>query len=53
MVFDSRFESGFVFPAVVVGVGGEELRNEPSLVTVEVANIGKVFRGVLFECFNG
>ena len=40
VVFDSRFDCGFVFPAVVVDAGAEELRNEPSLVTVEVANIG-------------
>ena len=53
MVFDSRYDSGFVFAAVVVGVGAEVLRNEPFLVTVEVADIWKVFRGVMFECFNG
>ena len=53
MVFDSKFDCGFVLPAVVVDAGAEELRNEPSLVAVEVANIGSVFRGVLFECFNG
>ena len=40
MVFGNRFDSGFVFPAVVVGAGAEELRNEPFLVAVEVANIG-------------
>ena len=53
MVFGSRFVCGFVFPTVVVGAGAEELRNEPFLVAVEVADIWKVFRGVLFECFNG
>ena len=40
VVFDSRFDCGFVFPAVVVGAGAEELCNESSLVTVEVANVG-------------
>ena len=40
VVFDGGFEGGFVFPAIVVDAGAEELRNEPSLVTVEVANVG-------------
>ena len=38
-VFGRRFVCGFVFPTVVVGVGAEELRNEPFLVAVEVADI--------------
>ena len=40
MVFGSRFEGSFVFPAIVVDVGVEELRDEPFLVAVEVANVG-------------
>ena len=40
VVFRSRFEGSFVFPAIVVNVGVEELRDEPFLVAVEVANVG-------------
>ena len=40
VVFDGGFSSDFVFPAIVIDVGSEELRDEPSLVTVEIANVG-------------
>ena len=51
--FDGGFSSDFVFPAIGIDVGAEELRDEPSLVAVEIANVGSVLRGVLFECFDG
>ena len=40
VVFDGGFNSGFVFPAIGIDVGAGELCDEPSLVSVEVADVG-------------
>ena len=40
VVVDGGFKGGFVFPAIGIDVGAEELCDESSLVAVEVADVG-------------
>ena len=53
VIFAGVFGGGFVFPAIRFGVGIEKLNDESSLIAIEVAYVGQVFLGVLFEWFHG
>ena len=40
VIFDGRFDGGFVFSAIWFGIDAEELGDESLLIAVEAANIG-------------